>query len=1056
MADPKERAFQQTIIDELAASGWLVGSADKYDRERALYPEDVIGYFQEAHPDQWERFAKHNARGPEKALLDHVARELDKVGTLEVLRHGFRTPGAKVELATFKPDHAMNQTVLERYRQNRLRVVPELSYSPHAKEGEYNPRLDLALFVNGLPVATAELKSEFQQSVDQAIRQYKHDRQPKAKSNGKQEPLLKFKRGALVHFAVSQDQVAMTTRLQGKATSFLPFNRGTAEGGAGNPPSESEDAYATSYLWREVLQPDNWLHILGRFLHLEQKTHEDFHGRRTKKEALIFPRYHQWKVVTRLIEATRREGPGRCYLIQHSAGSGKSNSIAWSAHQLASLYNEHGDKLFDSVIVVTDRNVLDQQLQQTIYQFEHASGVVRPITGGEGTSKSEQLAQALKERTRIIVVTIQTFPALFDALDRHKDLAAGKYAVIADEAHSSQTGASAHKLKALLGVERSEAEEISAEELLDAALAARGSSDRISYYAFTATPKARTLEMFGRPPDPSRGPASDNLPEPFHVYSMRQAIEEGFILDVLQNYITYKTAFRLAHPRGEAYEVDAREASSKIARWVRLHEYNIEQKVEVIVEHFRDHVRHLLDGQAKAMVVTSSRREAVRYQLAMRKYIDQQGYTDVHPLVAFSGQVEPDDVIPQPVDERSSLLNPGLKARDHRDAFDTDDFNVMIAANKFQTGFDQPKLCAMYVDKRLQGVDCVQTLSRLNRPFEGKEGKTFILDFVNDPDEVRKAFEPYYNTAQLEDVSDAQVVYDLMRKLNAAQIYQWQEVENFVYTFYDPKAKDSKLDYWIRPAQDRFQKRYQATIESVRNWESERRRAERQGDQAGQQRAEYELKEANETKQELELFKKDLNSFVRIYEFLSQVINYNDRDLEALAVFGRYLVPLLRLESIEEDSVDVSELQLTHYRIQKQAEHSLKLGEEQGEYALRPVSEVGSGTAREPEKKQLQEIIDKLNELFGQDIADEDQLNWARDLATRVGRHEHVRQQVEAYDIDQVMHGSLPKILEQIVIDSMQEREEMATKVLESNESFDALARLIVKLMKQGKEGSLS
>ncbi|MFP4147286.1 MAG: type I restriction endonuclease subunit R, partial [Halorhodospira sp.] len=787
MADPKERAFQQTIIDELAASGWRVGSADRYDRERALYPEDVIGYFQEAHPDQWERFAKHHAREPEKALLDGVVRELDKVGTLEVLRHGFRTPGARVELATFKPDHAMNETVLARYRQNRLRVVPELAYSPYAKEGEggYNPRLDLALFVNGLPVATLELKSELQQSVEQAIRQYRYDRPLKARTSGKQEPLLKFKRGALVHFAVSQDRVAMTTRLQGKDTQFLPFNRGTADGGAGNPPPASEHDYATSYLWRDVFEPDNWLHILGRFLHLEQKTKEDFHGKRQKEEALVFPRYHQWEAVTRVIETTRREGPGQRYLIQHSAGSGKSNSIAWIAHQLASLYNDGGDKLFDSVIVVTDRNVLDQQLQQTIYQLEHASGVVHPITREEGASKSEQLARALKARTRIIVVTIQTFPALFDALDRHKDLAAGRYAVIADEAHSSQTGASAHKLKALLGVERSEEDEISAEELLDEAVAARGPTDRISYYAFTATPKARTLEMFGRPPDPTRRPDSDNRPEPFHVYSMRQAIEEGFILDVLQNYITYQTAFSLAHPHADAHEVDARKASSTIARWVRLHEYNIEQKVEVIVEHFRSHVRHLLDGQAKAMVVTSSRREAVRYQMAMRRYIEQQGYGDVHPLVAFSGEVSPDDVIPQAVDERSSLLNPGLKGRDHRDAFDTDDFNVMIAANKFQTGFDQPKLCAMYVDKKLQGVDCVQTLSRLNRPFPGKEGQTFILDFVNDPEEVRKAFEPYYNTAELEDVSDPQVVYDLMRKLDAVQIYQWEEVEHFAQAFYD-------------------------------------------------------------------------------------------------------------------------------------------------------------------------------------------------------------------------------------------------------------------------------
>uniref|UniRef100_UPI002621738D type I restriction endonuclease subunit R n=1 Tax=uncultured Halomonas sp. TaxID=173971 RepID=UPI002621738D len=894
MADSREARFQQDIIEAMVAGGWKTGTASGYDRASALYTEDLLGYVREAWPERWEKFCKANPQAPEKVFVQKAVRELERAGTLEVLRHGFKVPGVKFDLCSFQPDHGMNPDSLARYRANRLRVVPEVSYSPHAREGQYNPRLDLVLFVNGIPTATLELKSQFKQTVENAKRQYRQDRPIKDPVTRKPEPLLTFKRGALVHFAVSQAEVAMTTKLAGKDTFFLPFNRGTEEGGAGNSPAPNEHSYATGYLWEEVFAPDAWLKVLGRFLHLEKKTREDFHGRRTTKETLIFPRYHQWEVVNRLVQTTLAEGPGRRYLVQHSAGSGKSNSIAWAAHQLANLYAEDGTKLFNSVIVVTDRTVLDSQLQDTIYQFEHAHGVVCPITRDVGNqSKSEQLAEALASNTRIIIVTIQTFPALFDALDKRPQLAEGNYAVIADEAHSSQTGSSATKLKALLAAagetaveesggedsgEREDREgtgelEISAEMLLDAAVASRRPSERISYYAFTATPKAKTLELFGRVPDPDLPASADNLPEPFHLYSMRQAIEEGFILDVLTNYVTYGTAWKLAHPDGEDQEVDSKKASRTLAKWVRLHPYNIAQRVEVIVEHYRDNVRHLLDGQAKAMVVTASRQEAVRYQLAMRQYIQEQGYGDVHPMVAFSGSVPPDEVVPEEVTETSQRLNPGLKGRDLAEAFDTDDYNVMIAANKFQTGFDQPKLCAMYVDKKLQGVDCVQTLSRLNRLFPGKQ--TFILDFYNDEQEILDAFAPYYRKAELADVSDPQVVYDLQRTLDASGIYQWPEVAAFAKAFFDPKAPASSLSYYCRPAQDRFKHKYQALLEQLQIWKDARRIAEQNGDDKGVKRAEQEIKEAGTTRDELDLFRKNLASFVRTYEFLSQIVTFD-------------------------------------------------------------------------------------------------------------------------------------------------------------------------------------
>ncbi|EJM73374.1 type I restriction endonuclease subunit R [Pseudomonas sp. GM55] len=1053
MADSKEAQFQKDIIDDLAAQGWLVGTASGYDRRTALYTEDALGYFKDAWPERWDKFAKANPNAPEDVLVQKLVRELEQSGTLDALRHGFKLPAVKVELCSFQPDHGMNPDTLKRYQCNRLRVVPEVSYSPHAREAgssgqSYNPRLDLVLFVNGIPTATLELKSEFKQSVENAKRQYRYDRPVKDPLTRKPEPLLTFKRGALVHFAVGQNEVAMTTKLAGKDTLFLPFNLGSEEGGAGNPIPADDSQYATGYLWQRLLQPDAWLKVLGRFLHLDKKTSEGFDGTLVRKETMIFPRYHQWEVVNKLVNTTHTEGPGKRYLIQHSAGSGKSNSIAWTAHQLASLYDDAGQRLFNSVIVVTDRTVLDSQLQNTIYQFEHAQGVVKPISRDVGNqSKSEQLAEALAEQTRIIIVTIQTFPALFDALDKYPKLASGRYAVIADEAHSSQTGSSASKLKQILGSDALDAEEVSAEELLDAAVQARQPNERISYYAFTATPKAKTLELFGRPADPMLPASSSNKPEAFHLYSMRQAIEEGFILDVLRNYTTYSTAWKIAHPNGEDDEVDSKKARIKLARWVRLHPYNISQKVEVIVEHFRANIRNLLNGQAKAMVVTSSRQEAVRYQLAVRAYVQQMGYNDVHPLVAFSGSVLPDEVIPEEVTESSSLLNPSLNGRDLAVAFDTQDFNVMIAANKYQTGFDQPKLCAMYVDKKLQGVDCVQTLSRLNRTF-GDSKETFILDFFNEPQDILDAFLPYYTKAELTDVTDPQIIYDLQKKLDAEGIYHWQEVEAFAMAFFDPKAAASKLSYYCTPAKERFAKRYAFSVESRQQALDYKRTAEADGDSTRLKKAEHALKEAGEQIDQLDLFRKNLQSFVRLYEFLSQIVPYEDRELEQLCVYAKHLYPLLRVDRLQQDDVDVGELQLSHYRLSKRAEHQLRLNEDDGEYTLKPGSDVGSGKPHDPEKKRLSEIIEALNDIFGADVSDDDQLQFLTGIAQRISRQEDVMAQVNNHSVDQVMHGLFPKRVLDTVLDAMTDHEKLSLEVLDNETKSRAFALVILKMLK--------
>lgn len=516
----------------------------------------------------------------------------------------------------------------------------------------------------------------------------------------------------------------------------------------------------------------------------------------------LLPRFHQLDATRKLVRTVLQEGPGQKYLIQHSAGSGKTNSIAWTAHFLADLHDEAHNKLFSSVLVVSDRTVLDGQLQEAIGAFERTSGVVATIKG-EGSSKSGELAEALSGDKKIVVCTIQTFPY---AMKTVQELAAtqGKtFAVIADEAHSSQTGEAAAKLKQVLSAEEvrelADGGEVSTEDLLAAQMAARAREDGITYVAFTATPKAKTLEIFGRRPDPSKPAGEGNMPEPFHVYGMRQAIEEGFILDVLKNYTPYKLAFRLACDGKEMdeQEVDRSEALKGIMRWVRLHPYNISQKVQIVVEHFQENVAPLLDGKAKAMVVTASRAEVVRWQLATTKYIKDRGY-DIGTLVAFSGEVKDEELGPDGFTETSKSLNPTLNGREMRKAFDTDEFQLLLVANKFQTGFDQPLLCGMYVDKRLAGIQAVQTLSRLNRCHRGKD-TTYILDFVNDPDEVLAAFKVYYETAELEGVTDPHLVYDLRSKLDSMGYYDDNEVNRVANVEMNPRSTQKDLVSAIAP-----------------------------------------------------------------------------------------------------------------------------------------------------------------------------------------------------------------------------------------------------------------
>lgn len=1076
-----EYVFQNDIIRQMLANGWKLGKPENYNRKLALYKEDVLGFIKDTQDKEWRKFCSIYPSNPEEKLLEQVAAQLNKAdanaandklrtfGTLGVLRHEIKDRGARFSLCQFKPEHELNPDTLARYTQNRLRLVPELVYSPWAtEEHEVETgkrarkwRIDLVLFVNGLPIATMELKSEFKQAADNAIRQYRTTRLPVDPMARKAEPLLTFKRGALVHFAVSQYEVSMATQLQGEDTVFLPFNKGAKDGGKGNDVPDDINRYATDYLWNEVLLPDNLLRILGRFVHLQIEEKEDWEGRKYKQESMIFPRYHQWDVVNKLVDTAYREGPGHKYLVQHSAGSGKSNSIAWTAHQLSSLYDDTGGKRFHSVIIVTDRTVLDDQLQDTIYQIEHVDGTVGRINRDEGEgSKSEKLAKALEVAQPIIVVTIQTFPFVLKAIADSVSLKERNYAIIADEAHSSQTGTTARKLKEVLALQsdRNSDEELSAEDILDAAVAARRANSNLSYFAFTATPKAKTLELFGRLTNPAEPPSVTNKPEAFHVYSMRQAIEEGFILDVLKNYTNYKVAYNLALKiQGADEEVESKKARVKLNQWVRLHDYNIAQKVQVIVEHFKDNVMGLLGGQAKAMVVTSSRKEAVRYKLSFDKYIAEKGYKKIHAMVAFSGEVEFSEKDPnaaallgEKFTETGANMNPDLKGRDMRKAFDTADYQVMIVANKFQTGFDQPKLCAMYVDKKLGGVECVQTLSRLNRTYPGKaETGTFVLDFFNEPTDILDAFLPYYQTAELSDVSDPNLIFDLLEKLRAAGIFTWQEVEQFCVAFYIKSKSSAAISNICKPAVERWQKRYRNAVDAYKLARDMFERTKKSGDAVLIANAEKSLKECKAEKDSLEVFKKDLGTFVRFYEFMSQIVDYNDKDLEKMSLYARNLGPMLREAYIDEDEIDLSNLTLSHYRLSKLRQQALSLSDGDGEDYIHPADGLGTGKGRDRQEEMLSHIIQRLNEVFITDnLTDNDLVNYANTIADKVRENTRVMSQIANNTEEQAILGDFSKAVDDAVLDSSEAHQNQMMQLLADPAKAKGFARVVFDLLK--------
>ena len=1012
-----EEAFESTVESLLEEGGWRPGNRTEWDVARALFPARAVAFMQATQPEQWETMAGLHGDNLERLIVEALVKELDLKGTLDVLRHGFKFYGQTFRLAWFKPAHGLNPEALAQFARNELTVTRQVPCHPGS-----GSTVDLVFALNGLPVATCELKNPMTgQTWRSAVRQYQQDRDPRA-------PIFKFQKRALVHFAADPDEIHMTTRLAGEQTRFLPFNRGSHPGdircGKGNPPHPS--GYRTGYFWQEVLERERFLDILGAYMFVErrdEKVEDDKGARTVTRETLIFPRYHQLDAVGRLVTAAAADGPGRNYLIQHSAGSGKTNSISWLSHRLASLHDDADAKVYHCVVVITDRRVLDRQLQDAIYQIEHAQGVVKAID-----QDSKQLASALVDGTMIVITTLQKFPFVMQGLlsiagaddpdepsedERaqaaawRKAISARRYAVIVDEAHSSQTGDSARKMKAILGSRAQTAGE-DAEDWQDgfnAVVESRGPQPNVSFFAFTATPKGKTLELFGRP-------GSSGKPEAFHVYSMRQAIEEGFILDVLRHYIDYNTYYELLKKAENNPELPKRRAAAALARFMQLHPYNVAQKTEVIVEHFRGNVRHHMDGRAKAMVVTSGRLHAVNYMQGFQRYIAEKGYDDIRPLVAFSGTVhdpytgedftEPGmnvDVV-----TGKSISEAALPAR-----FASPDYQILLVAEKYQTGFDQPLLQAMYVDKRLDGVQAVQTLSRLNRMAPGK-APPFVLDFVNDPENIRRAFEPYYDRTELLAASDPHRLEELKYELDQTQVYHWSEVEDFARVFYSPgfqqrKKDHARLEAALQPARDRF----------------------------------TELDDEDQTE-----FRDRLQAFVSLYGFLSQIIPYGDDDQERLSSFGRALLPHLQPEG--DDAINLgNDVELAYYRLQRVSSGAISLGEEDQEFVVSP-TEVGTGNPEE-DLAPLSEIIKRLNERFGTEFTEEDRFFFEQ-VKARAVRNEHIRQTARANTLDKFSLGIRPEI-GKLMMERMGENDALVTKYLSDKEfqhiAFEVLAREIFK-----------
>lgn len=918
--DYTEKQFETDIESSLCTKGGYVkGNPETFNRSLALDTDTLLSFIKTTQLKEWKKYTGIYGSDSEKTFLERFTREVARTSLIRVLRQGINDRGCRFKVVYWKPETAINVESGKRYEHNILHCTRQLHYSPVNENS-----LDIVLFVNGIPVVSMELKNQFTgQNVKNAIGQYRFDRNAR-------DPIFEFKKRVIVHFAVDLYNVYMTTRLNGGKTKFLPFNQGSngagEVGGAGNP--FTYNTYQTAYLWEHVLTKDSLLEILHKYLHIKTETITDANGKPAEtKETLIFPRYHQLDVVTKLLSDVKENGAGKNYLIQHSAGSGKSNSIAWLAHRLSGLHDNADNKIFKSTIVVTDRKILDSQLQDTIYQFDHVEGVVVKID-----KDSKQLRDAINSGAGIIITTLQKFPVIYKEINAENR----NFAVIVDEAHSSQTGEAAKKLKTALAdtdaileeyanAEREEEEKRpDGEDKLVAEIAAQGQHTNLSFFAFTATPKDKTLQMFGiKQPDGTF--------KAFHLYSMRQAIDEGFILDVLKNYMTYSMYYRIIKNIPDDPELDTAAGIKAIRRYESLHPHNLAQKTAIMVEHFRTQTKNQIGGRAKAMVVTSSRLHAVRYCFEFKRYIKDKGYSGLDVLVAFSGEITDDGM--SWTEEKINQTKSGehIKEKELPKEFH-DNFNVLIVAEKYQTGFDEPYLHTMFVDKKLSGVKAVQTLSRINRIAEGKDS-TFVLDFVNTAEDIQKAFQQYYEATILAEETDPNVLYDLKYTLDDFRIYRESEIHSFADIFFaNTKEKEmGKLSATLRPAMDRF---------------------------------------AAKSVEERDTFKTTLSRFIRIYGFITQVCRMFDTDLHRFSVYAKFLSTVL--PKGEKATVDLDDIILMeYYRLEKSYEGAIVM-EKHDDYSVDPIK--GEAGVKKEKKDSLTILLDRINEKFGTTFTEMDKV----------------------------------------------------------------------------------
>ena len=971
----KEINFEEHIEQHLNQSDYRSLQSTDYDKYLCLIPDEVLQFIRTTQPKAYQRLKRQYGEDTPQKLTLRISKQVESRGVLDVLRKGVKDRGCSFDLTCFQPSSGMNPDHQRLYAQNRFTLIRQLHYSQRNEKS-----VDMVLFLNGLPLVTMELKNSLTgQVVTDAEKQYRTDRDSR-------EPLFQFKR-CLVHFAMGNEKVSMTTRLQGGGTRFFPFNKDIE-----NP--VNPDGHKTAYLWEDILQPDNLMELIDNFIHEQEVTEKVYDPnlggvKDVKHRVLVFPRYHQLDVIRQLKTAIVAEGVGHNYLIQHTTGSGKSNSIAWLAHLLTHLYRSPSDtkRIFDSVIVVTDRRVLDKQLQETIKQVEQVDGVVHPVD-----ATSAQLRGYLESGKDIIISTIQKFSVIAEEIGKLKSKT---FAVIIDEAHSSQSGESARNLRISLsqgielGVTEDDADEVSdIDARIIAEMEQRRMQDHISYFGFSGTPKNKTLELFGRKDEEGKF-------IPFHVYSMRQSISEGFTLDVLQNYTTFKRYFQLVKSVPEDKEYEKARTLRALTNYVDLQPHSIEKKARIILEHFTARTAKMIEGKGRAMLVTSSRLHCVRYKLEFDKQMREMNLP-YGCLVAFSSTVHDTDNAQDYTENGMNGLPPSASIAD---TFKSPQYRILIVANKFQTGFDEPMLQTMYVDKRLDGLQCVQTLSRLNRVATGKTD-TLVLDFVNEPKQVQEAFQQYYQTTTLAEETDPNRLYDLQAQLAGFDLYDADAIHQFCRIFYELSRPDELL---------------QGILDSVvEKWSA------------------LEMNEREE-------FRSTLQSYIRLYGYISQLISFTDVVLEKLYIFGRSLNKKLPKREHPDLQDVLASVDLDSFRVQR-THDSLQLSLEATDS---DVPGIGSdvATIRDPEQDFLSTIIQALNDAYQTDFTTEDKVDLET-INQKVHDHEELRQVIEGDNTETNKRYKFDQVIDEILLDFVNNKLELYTKLSKPEINVDLKRRL--------------